>query len=123
MSAPKLLVCFFAAFAFVGCASNQQGDGGLTHALGGIEITDIRQANELRDALPAYLGLPSESIEVKAGSGVTHVTVQTKNNSPTKETIITKLQDLEKNEKLNPIKLLVLPEDDSIFTKATLIQK
>jgi len=124
MTLIKSLVCFFAAFAFVGCASNQQGGSSLWHALGAIETSDIRQADSLRDELPNYLGLPSDSIEVEPGSGATHVTVRTKNDPTAKQTIIAKLQDLEThNANLDPIKLLVYPEDDSIFSKATLIQR
>ena len=123
LSSPRLLVGTLAVFALAGCASNQQG-GSLGHSLGAIETSDIKQANQLRDLLPGYLGYPSASIRVEAGSGVTHVTVYTKNDSTAKQALIAKLQDLEKqNASFNPIKLLVMPEDDSIFSRPTLIQK
>jgi len=124
MTLTKSLICSFAALAFAGCASNQQGGSSLGHTLGAIEISDIQQANGLRNELPNCLGLPSDNIQVEPGSGVTHVTVRTKNDPSAKKTIIAKLQDFEKqNANLNPIKLLVYPEDNSIFSKATLIQK
>ena len=124
MTVTKPLVCFFAALVFVGCESDQQGGSSLGHALGAIETSDIQQANSLRDELPGYLNLPSDNIQVEPGSGVTHVTVRTKNDPAAKQAIIAKLQDLETHSaNLNPIKLLVIPEDDSIFSNATLIQR
>jgi len=79
---------------------------GIGHATGAIEISDIRQANQLQDELPAYLNLPASRVRVEAGSGVTHVAIYGVASAADQQTITNKIQDLQKqNPKMNPIKL------------------
>jgi len=119
----RLLVFIIASFILLGCQSNQ-GGGSFAHALGAIEASDIKQANYLQDELPRYLGMLDNRIRVEPGSGVSHVDVYGVPDTAGREALIAKLHDLEvSNPKLNPIKLLIFPGDDSIFRKAALIQR
>jgi hypothetical protein len=116
----RTLAWIFASLTLAGCQSAHS----VGHALGGIETTDIQQAKYLKAELPAYLGLPDDKIRVEPGSGVSHVTVDGVSASGGKQALISKLHDFEvNNPKLNPIKLLVFPEDDSIWSKPTLIER
>jgi hypothetical protein len=119
----RLLILVFASFILLGCQSDQGGSS-IGHALGAIEIGDIKQANYLQDELPRYLGLPENKIRVEPGSGVSHVEIDGVPDTVGREALIAKLHDLEVSDpKLNPIKLRIYPGDDSIFKKATLIQR
>jgi hypothetical protein len=119
----RLLALVFASLILLGCQSGQ-GGGGMGHALGAIEAGDIKQANYLQDELPRYLGLPENRVRVEPGSGVSHVDVYGVPDVAGWEAVIAKLHDLEVSDPtLNPIKLLIYPGDDSIFKKATLIQR
>ena len=118
-----LLVLVFASSILLGCQSDQGGNS-FGHSLGGIEISDIQQAKHLQDELPRYLGLPENRVRVEPGSGVNHVEIDGVPDTAGREALVAKLHDLEiKDPKLNPIKLLIYPGDDSIFKKATLIQR
>jgi hypothetical protein len=116
----RFLFVLLTQFIFVGC----QSGGGMGHALGAIEASDIRQANYMRDQLPNYLGLPDSRIQVESGSGVVHVTISGVSDTPGRQTLISKLHDFEvSNPKSDPIKLLIYPGDQYVWSKATLIQK
>ena len=102
----RLLIILLSAFFFAGCDSYRETVRGVGHATGAIEISDIRQANQLRDDLPVYLGLPSSHVRVEAGSGVTHVTISGVTSPADRQTITTKIQELQsQNPKMNSIKL------------------
>ncbi len=119
----RLLTLVFASFILLGCQSDQGGSG-FAHSLGAIEAGDIKQANYLQNELPRYLGLPENRVRVEPGSGVSHVEIDGVPDTAGRDALIAKLHDLEVSEpKLNHIKQLIYPGDDSIFKKATLIQR
>ncbi len=92
-------------FIFQGCESYRETMHGISHGLGGIEISDIQQQNSLRQTLPNYLGLPENKIQIEAGSGVTHVTISGV-NADDKQSITNKIQNLQiQNPNMNPIRL------------------
>jgi hypothetical protein len=59
-----------------GCAGYRQGMRNAAHSVGAILPQDVEQAEACSILLPPLLELPEEDVRVRAGSGVTHVTIR-----------------------------------------------
>ena len=58
------------------CAGYRQGVRNAAHSVGSLLPQDLEQAEACSALLPPLLKLPEEDVRVRAGSGVTHVTIR-----------------------------------------------
>jgi hypothetical protein len=116
-----LLTCVLASLTLVGCESYRDSVRSAGSSLGAIQIRDIRQADAYRKALPEYLGLPGNRVRVEPGAGATRITILGEKEPGSKQTMIGKMVTFAETNYLGPIKLLVYPEDEMIWSKPTVI--
>jgi hypothetical protein len=98
----KLLAVLCGAAMFsAGCATSHTD-----HTIANASPNDIQEAKDIQTGLPAYLGLPSERIQVVADSGVIYVIILGVSSQSERQTITAKIHEIQKqNPKADLIKL------------------
>ena len=98
----KLLAVLCGAAIFsAGCATSHTD-----HTIANASPNDVMEARELQTGLPAYLGLPSERIQIVADSGVIYIVILGVSSPSERQAITAKIHEAQKqNPKADLIKL------------------